>query len=294
MNILVTGSNGQLGQSLRAAVSKRQTAASPAQSDRYIFTDLAQLDITDPSAIEAIMQRESIDAVINCASYTAVERAEDEPAIAEKVNSTAVLYLAEAARAHDALLIHFSTDYIFDGTATAPIPEDAAPNPLNTYAISKLHGEQAIAEIGCKSIVFRISWMFSPYAQNFCRTIFALTASKSQIRVVSDQVGSPTYAPALAAAIVQIIKERKFQLGTYNYSSQCAISWHTFAKAIAQEAGHANCTILPCTSDEYPSKARRPHYSVLDKSKFVTSFGISIPSWQESLASCVDVLKEGL
>ena len=276
MTILVTGGNGQLGCSLRLA-----TVESP---NRYIFTDVEELDITSAAAIEAFFEREGVDVVVNCAAYTAVENAEDNEALADEINHKAVALLAEACKRHDATLIHISTDYIFSGDASTPYNEEVAPAPINAYGRTKLSGERAVAESGCKSIVLRTSWLYSEYGSNFCKTMQSLMATRSEIKVVADQIGTPTYAGDLAAAITNIIDSNKLdKCGTYHYSNEGVCSWYDFACEIARLSGNNECEIKPCTTADYPTKAQRPRYSVLDKSKFVKTFGLSIPEWHDSL-----------
>ena len=276
MTILVTGGNGQLGCSLRLA-----SAESP---NRYIFTDIEELDIASATAVEAFFEREKVDVVVNCAAYTAVDLAEDEEPIADTINHRAVALLAQACKRYNATLIHISTDYVFSGEATTPYNEECTPAPINTYGRTKLAGEKAVAESGCKSIILRTSWLYSEFGRNFCKTMQSLTATRPEIKVVADQIGTPTYAGDLAAAITYIIDSNQLgKCGTYHYSNEGVCSWYDFACEIARLSGHNECEIKPCTTADYPTKAQRPHYSVLDKSKVVATFGISIPNWQDSL-----------
>jgi dTDP-4-dehydrorhamnose reductase len=283
MNILVTGANGQLGRAMRVA--------SAASADNYIFTDIAELDITDREAVMDAVKTNIIGAIVNCAAYTNVDKAEDDEQLAELINATAVANLAEAAKSTDAVLFHVSTDYVFGGTLrNTPIAESEPMNPTGAYGRTKLHGEMAIKRIGVKAIVIRTAWLYSEYGSNFVKTMLNLTATKPQIKVVVDQVGTPTYAGDLAQAIFTIIENRKFDgnFGTYHYSNEGAVSWYDFAQHIARTAGHTKCDIQPCRSSEFPSKVARPAYSVLDKTKIKTTFGISIPYWEDSLAKCID------
>ena len=276
MTILVTGGNGQLGCSLRLA-----TAESP---NHYIFTDVKELDIASATAVEAFFEREKVDVVVNCAAYTAVDLAEEEEPIADTINHRAVALLAQACKRYNAMLIHISTDYVFSGEATTPYNEECTPAPINTYGRTKLAGEKAVAESGCKSIILRTSWLYSEFGRNFCKTMQSLTATRPEIRVVADQIGTPTYAGDLAAAITYIIDSNQLgKCGTYHYSNEGVCSWYDFACEIARLSGHNECEIKPCTTADYPTKAQRPHYSVLDKSKVVATFGISSPNWQDSL-----------
>lgn len=287
MNILVTGADGQLGRCLRDAV--RTT------DDRYIFTDVAELDITDADAVAAAVRDNRIDLIINCAAYTDVDRAESNADLAERLNAGAVGNLAAAARAAGATLIHISTDYVFGGDPyNTPCREEQQGTPTGVYGLTKLHGEQAIAASGCKALIFRTAWLYSEYGRNFVRTMLALTASRPELKVVFDQAGTPTYARDLAGALFHIIEKRLFagNEGVYHYSNEGVCSWYDFAWAIAARAGNTACDIQPCHSDEFPSPVRRPAYSVLDKTKFKNTFGMRVPYWTDSLARCIDNLKK--
>ena len=214
--------------------------------------------------------------------------AEDDPAMAELLNHTAVKNLSSVAAKRKAALIHISTDYIFNGEAFAPIPEDAQPSPLGIYGATKYAGECAIQRSGCKAIILRTAWLYSPYGKNFVKTMRNLTSGRDNIKVVADQVGTPTYARDLAEFIAGIVAKRQLSLtGTYNFTDEGVTSWYDFAVAICRMSGNV-CDIRPCTSSEYPTKARRPHYSVLDKSRVKNVFGVSLPWWQDSLRKCID------
>lgn len=286
MNVLVTGAAGQLGSELRAvAVSSR---------DRYIFTDVAELDITSEEAVLETVRRERIGAIINCAAFTDVEGAEDRPELAERLNAGAVGILARAMAGTGGLLVHISTDYVFGlEPYNIPCKEDMKGTPTGVYGLTKLHGEQAVLESGCHYLIFRTAWLYSEFGRNFVKTMLRLTAEKPVVSVVFDQAGTPTYALDLAKAIFKIVEERLYEGrdGIYNYSGEGVCSWYDFTKEIASLAGHGGCDIRPCHSDEYPSKVRRPAYSVLDKTKFKETFGISIPYWKDSLKQCIDNLK---
>lgn len=280
ITILVTGGDGQLGSALRLASAESH--------HRYIFTDIEELDITSAEAVEELFSREKIDIVVNCAAYTAVDLAEEQEDTADKINHKAAALLAEVCAQHNATLIHISTDYIFSGESQRAYTEDDTPTPLNAYGRTKLAGERAVTKSGCKSIILRTSWLYSEFGKNFVKTMRNLTATHKEIKVVADQFGTPTYAGDLAEAIVQIIENKKYdKCGVYNYSNLGECSWYDFAMEIARESGNDNCKITPCTTADYPTKAMRPRYSVLDKSKFVATFGIKIPAWQESLAECI-------
>ena len=239
-------------------------------------------------AVEEFFEREKVDVVVNCAAYTAVDLAEEEEIIADYINHHAVENLAEACKRHNATLIHISTDYVFSGEADVPYNEECAPAPINAYGRTKLAGERAVAKSGCKSIILRTSWLYSEFGRNFCKTMRSLTASRSEIKVVADQIGTPTYAGDLAAAIVHIIESNQLgKCGLYHYSNEGVCSWYDFACEIARLSGNGGCEIKPCTTADYPTKAQRPRYSVLDKSSFVATFYISIPDWTDSLKQCI-------
>lgn len=287
MNILVTGSNGQLGSTLRLVAAQ--------SADRYIFTDVSELDITDAAAIERMVTTNSIGIIINCAAYTNVDKAEDDREQAERINATAVAYLAAVMKRHDGWLIHVSTDYVFGGGLyNTPCNEDRLVEPTGVYGETKLHGEQAIARIGCHHIILRTAWLYSEFGKNFVKTMLSLTATQPELKVVFDQTGTPTYARDLAETIFEMVESRKYtgNEGIYHYSNEGVCSWYDFTKTIAELAGHTSCDILPCHSDEFSSKVKRPAYSVLDKTKIKTTFGIRIPYWTDSLKKCLQNLKE--
>lgn len=282
MNILVTGANGQLGNEMRIVSRNSQ--------DHYIFTDVAELDITNAMAVEKMVSDHDIKAIINCAAYTNVDKAEDDYDFAELLNATAVKHLAQAIKKNDGILIHVSTDYVFGGTKNnTPCSEDEPANPTGVYGITKLHGEQSIIEVGCKHLIIRTAWLYSEFGKNFVKTMLNLTATKPNLNVVFDQVGSPTYTYDLAQAIFDIVENRKYegQDGIYHYSNEGVCSWYDFTKMIAEYAGHTDCDIQPCHSDEFPSKVVRPSYSVLDKTKIKKTFAIHIPYWTDSLKRCL-------
>ena len=283
MRILVTGADGQLGRSLqRAAVGAE---------DEYLFTDAAELDITDREAVVGYVAENRVDIIVNCAAYTNVEQAEMQEAVAYELNATAVGYLAEAAKANDALLVHISTDYVFMGGCCAMLIEESHPQPLNAYGRTKLAGEEAVKASGCHHIILRTAWLYSEFGHNFVKTMLRLTGEAKEVRVVSDQLGTPTYAGDLAEAIVEIISARNFREGLYHYTNLGECSWWQFAREIARLAGHTECEITPCTTEEYGAQAPRPHYAVLDKTKFRRTFGLEIPEWRESLKKCIDELQ---
>ncbi len=287
ITILVTGGNGQLGNCLRNAAR--------GSDDSYIFTDVAgddvvRLDITDADAVSRMVRENDVKVIVNCAAYTNVDKAEDDAELAELLNATAVRNLAEAVKANDGTLIHISTDYVFGKEPyNVPCREDQKGTPTGVYGMTKLHGEQAIAESGCRALIFRTAWLYSEYGRNFVKTMLNLTATKPELKVVFDQVGTPTYAQDLADAIYRIIDGRMMagNEGTYHYSNEGVCSWYDFTKMIAEYAGNRGCDVQPCHSDEFPSKVVRPSYSVLDKTKFKETFGMAVPYWTDSLRRCI-------
>ncbi len=293
MKVLVTGANGQLGNSLRAIIANparkdchSERSEESVNSFEWVFTDVAELDITDRSAVRAMVQSQGIDVIVNCAGYTNVEGAEDNYDLAEKLNAEAVENLAVAMKEVDGLLVHISTDYVFGGKPhSAPIPEDEEPAPQGAYALTKLDGEQAIRRIGCRHIIIRTAWLYSEYGKNFVKTMLRLTSEKPSVKVVDDQRGTPTYAGDLAEVIVKLLGTALE--GTFNYTNEGECTWYEFAKKIAELAGHVACNIQPCTSGEFPSKVHRPAYSVLDKSKIKSALGMEIPHWTDSLKKCL-------
>ncbi len=297
MNILVTGANGQLGNEIRS-VSK-------GSSDNYIFTDVNQvdgaetlfLDITDLDSIRTMIKSNDIKCIVNCAAYTNVDAAETNEIIAEKLNAEAPHNLAVAMKEAGGLLVHISTDYVFGHEPyNTPCKENQKGTPTGIYGRTKLHGEENIIASGCNHIIIRTAWLYSEFGKNFCKTMLNLTATKPQLKVVFDQVGTPTYAYDLAKAIVDIISDRKFDghNGIYHYSNEGVCSWYDFTKIIAEYSGQTNCDIQPCHSNEFPSPVTRPSYSVLDKTKIKETFGISIPYWTSSLKICINNLKNQL
>ena len=285
MNILVTGANGQLGNEMR-----RLGAVSP---NNYIFTDVAELDITDASAVLATVKENAVEIIVNCAAYTNVDKAESDEATAELINSTAVRNLAVAMKEVGGTLFHVSTDYVFGLDGNTPRTEDMPVNPLGVYGRTKLNGELAIKESGCKALIFRTAWLYSEFGNNFLKTMMRLTAEREQLNVVFDQVGTPTYAGDLALAIFSIIEAGVYEgnEGIYHFSDEGVCSWYDFAVEIAAAAGNTNCRISPCHSSEFPSPVTRPPYSVLDKTKIKNTFDIDIPHWRESMEYCIKRIK---
>ena len=285
MNVLVTGANGQLGNCMRNAVGNSK--------DNYIFTDVAELDITDADAVTAFVKDNDINVIVNCAAYTNVDKAETDVAFAEKLNAEAVGNLVDAIKRVDGTLIPISTDYVFGGDPyNTPCSENQKGTPTGVYGLTKLHGEQAIERSGCRALVFRTAWLYSEYGKNFVKTMLNLTATKPELKVVFDQTGTPTYAQDLADAIHNIIENRKFEgnEGIYHYSNEGVCSWYDFTKMIAEIAGNTGCDIQPCHSDEFPSPVKRPAYSVLDKTRFKQTFGLRVPYWTDSLKRCIKAL----
>ena len=257
--------------------------------NEYIFTDIDELDITDSDAVAAFVEQNGIQIIVNCAAYTNVDRAEEDEPTAERINAEAVRNLAEAMKKVDGTLFHISTDYVFGGEGNTPRTEEMPLDPLGAYGRTKLHGEQAIAEVGCKAIIIRTAWLYSEFGKNFLLTMLRLTKEKPAINVVFDQVGTPTYAGDLALTIFSIIEGDMYagNEGVYHFSNEGVCSWYDFAQEIATAMGHRECKISPCHSDEFPSKVKRPAYSVLDKSKIKRTFGVEIPHWRESMYYCL-------
>ena len=284
MNVWVTGSNGQLGNHMQLVAAN--------SSNNYLFTDM-DVDLTDEAAVGSFTRQHAIDVIVNCAAYTNVDKAEDEEAIADKVNHLAVGYLADAAKNLGATLIHISTDYVFGGNKNnTPCTEDEPVNPTGAYGRTKLAGERAIQASGCHYIILRTAWLYSEYGKNFVKTMLEVTRTQPMRKVVFDQVGTPTYAGDLAATINNIIESGAFRdhHGIYHFSNEGVCSWFDFTKEIARQAGNLQCEILPCHSNEFPSKVIRPSFSVLDKTKIKNTFNITIPYWTDSLKVCINNL----
>lgn len=295
MNILVTGANGQLGNEMRIVKKGSQ--------DRYIFTDVVEaegqettiLDITDLNAIRKMVADNDVRVIVNCAAWTNVDGAEapEKYDIVELLNAKAPENLAIAMKEVGGLLVHISTDYVFGGDPyNTPCREDQEGTPTGVYGLTKLHGEQNIQKSGVDYLIFRTAWLYSEFGKNFVKTMLNLTATKPQLKVVFDQVGTPTYAYDLAKAIFDIVDNRKYEgnTGIYHFSNEGVCSWYDFTKVIAELAGNRDCDIQPCHSNEFPSPVKRPAYSVLDKTKVKDSFGIKIPYWIDSLKTCVNNL----
>ena len=312
MNILVTGANGQLGNEMRIVAKHSQC--------RYVFTDVTEanekslkmlhklagddvdtsthkLDITDIEAIRRIVKEENINVIVNCAAYTNVDAAEENYDLAELLNAQAPKNLSIAIKEVNGLLVHISTDYVFGGDPyNTPCKEDQQGTPSGVYGLTKLHGEQGVVATNCNHVIIRTAWLYSEFGKNFVKTMLNLTASKPQLKVVFDQCGTPTYAKDLASAIVEIINDYQKEMsvqnpvfskytknGIYHFSNEGVCSWYDFTKMIAEYAGHNDCEISPCHSNEFPSKVKRPAYSVLDKTKIKDVYGIKVPYWTDSL-----------
>lgn len=307
MNILVTGANGQLGNEMRILAKDSK--------DWYIFTDVNRvegvettyLDITDLEAIRTIVKENGVDAIVNCAAWTNVDAAEDPEKYetVERLNATAPENLAKAMKEVGGLLVHISTDYVFGAEPyNTPCKEDQTGTPTGVYGLTKLHGEQKIMATGCNHVIIRTAWLYSEFGKNFCKTMMNLTATKPQLKVVFDQVGTPTYALDLAKAILVILNDYAYchpersegsaysKTGIYHYSNEGVCSWFDFTKMIAQYNGTTECQVQPCYSSDFPSPVKRPSYSVLDKSKIKSVFGVEVPYWTDSLKICINNLKK--
>ena len=274
--ILVTGANGQLGSELRVL--------SVNSNHEFLFTDVAELDITNREAVDNYVSEHGAEIIVNCAAYTNVDKAEDDTEMADNINHLAVKNLAEVSAKYKLILIHISTDYVFDGSKNTPYLETDATAPLGVYGHTKLAGEKAVTDSGCDYLIIRTSWLYSSFGNNFVKTIRRLTAEKDSLKVVFDQVGTPTYAGDLAQAILKIIDSGKYadNAGIYHFSNEGVCSWYDFAIEIRNLSGNL-CDIQPCHSDEFPSKVKRPNFSVLDKTKIKETFGLKIPYWKVSL-----------
>lgn len=282
MNILITGANGQLG-------NEMQVLSKDNAHHTYFFTDVQELDICDEQAVHRFVSGNRIGVIVNCAAYTAVDKAEDNPELCDKLNHLAPGYLAAAAEACGAALIQVSTDYVFDGTAHIPYTEDVAPCPNSVYGSTKLAGEEAVMKNCSRAMIIRTAWLYSIYGNNFVKTMLRLGRERETLGVVFDQIGSPTYAKDLAVAIFAAINQGIVP-GVYHFSDEGVCSWYDFTLAIHRLAGITTCKVSPLHTDEFPAKAPRPHYSVLDKTKIKKTFGIEIPHWETSLRECVSQL----
>lgn len=285
INILVTGANGQLGNEIR-------TISSGYDNFQFFFTDVEELDITDLDATDIFVANNSIKYIINCAAYTAVDKAEDNKELCYKINKDAVINLGTAANKNGAKVIHISTDYVYDGTATKPYIESDKVNPQSVYGKSKYEGEKGLQSVCPENIIIRTAWLYSIYGNNFVKTMIKYGKERDELNVVADQTGTPTYAADLADAIIRIInvsENDSFKSGIYHYSDEGVTTWYDFTLAIHKLAG-ITCKVNPITTELYPTKAKRPQYSVLDKAKIKNTFNLQIPNWEESLKICISKL----
>ena len=282
MKLLITGAYGQLGNEMRVALERYPHLES-------IFTDVDTLDITDKNAVDAFVALHKPNVLINCAAYTAVDKAEDDLALCYKINCDAVRNLGEVAQAHGMTVIHVSTDYVFDGTGHIPYTEDMAVSPTNVYGKSKLAGERELRKACPGAIIIRTSWLYSGFGNNFVKTMLKLGSERSQLKVIFDQIGTPTYAADLADSMLQIIDSGKFVPGIYHFSNEGVCSWYDFTKMIFKLA-NVECEVLPIESKDYAVRTPRPHYSVLNKSKLKSTYNQTIPYWMDGLERCLHVL----
>jgi dTDP-4-dehydrorhamnose reductase len=283
MNVLITGSNGQLG-------SELQVASVDFPEFNYFFTDIDVLDICDIQALEDYVTANHIRAIVNCAAYTAVDKAEDDVELCYRINQKAVCNIAEVALKHALSIIHVSTDYVFDGSAHVPLTEDMPTSALGVYGKSKLAGENDLLRVCSDAIVIRTSWLYSSFGGNFVKTMLRLGAERDSLNVIFDQIGTPTYAADLAIAILKILSSDKWMPGIYHFSNEGVCSWYDFTKRIHKLAG-IYCRVNPIETKEYPTRTPRPHYSVLNKSKIKSTFGIEIPYWEDSLEKCIQIIQ---
>ena len=283
MNILITGSKGQLG-------NEMQLAAARYPQFNYIYTDIDELDICDKAALEAFVKANAVDLIVNCAAYTAVDKAEDDVDLCYKINRDAVKNIALVSSANGLKVIHVSTDYVFDGTNYIPYTEDQDVCPATVYGKSKLDGEEVLTANCKNSVIIRTSWLYSSFGNNFVKTMIKLGTERDSLSVIFDQVGTPTYAADLADAILKIASAKSFVPGIYHFSDEGVCSWYDFTKTIHRLCG-ITCNVQPIESKDYPARTPRPHYSVLNKSKIKSTYGIQIPHWEESLIKCIEVLK---
>ena len=285
MKILVTGCKGQLGNEMQLLEEKNP-------QHLYFNTDVEDRDITDEVAIERYVDEHEIDGIVNCAAYTAVDKAEENPSICRMLNATAPGFLAAAVERRGGWMIQISTDYVFDGTGHQPYVETDPTCPDSVYGTTKLEGEQTVMATCHRTMIIRTAWLYSAFGNNFVKTMIRLGKERQELGVIFDQVGTPTYARDLAVAIFAVINQGVVP-GIYHFSNEGVISWYDFAKAIHRIAGITDCEVRPLHTVDYPTPARRPHYSVLDKTKIKETYGISIPYWEESLADCMkDITRE--
>ena len=283
--ILITGANGQLGNEMRVLSEEYPEHA-------YFFTDVAELDICNEQAVMDFVKANGIHTIVNCAAYTAVDNAEDHAEFCARLNADAVGYLAKSAEANGAEFIQISTDYVFDGTAHVPYQETDPTYPESVYGSTKLEGERNALAYCSRAMVIRTAWLYSTFGNNFVKTMIRLGKERDSLGVIFDQIGTPTYARDLARAIFEAIRQGVVP-GVYHFSNEGVCSWYDFAKAIHRLAGITTCQVKPLHTSEYPAKAKRPHYSVLDKSKIKATYGMEVPYWMESLEECIEALSDG-
>lgn len=280
MKILVTGANGQLGNELHKQLDKEFPGC-------VLYTDVDTLDLTDAKAVEAFVVNNDITHVVNCASYTAVDKAEEEKMQCARVNIDAVKNIAMAADANGAKIIHFSTDYVFDGTNHRPYKESDKVNPISQYGTTKRKGETALLALSPEAIIIRTAWLYSPYGHNFVKTMLRLSETQKEIRVVCDQIGTPTYVRDLAHAVVKVLRSHQWVPGIYHFTDEGAASWYDFAKSIFRITGR-NVKVTPIVTEDFPTPASRPPYSILDKTRIKATYGVEIPHWESALADCLN------
>jgi len=281
--ILITGSHGQLG-------NEMQQAAKHFPAFKFIYTDVEDLDICDKVALETFVKANDVNVIVNCAAYTAVDKAEDDVELCYKINSDAVRNIGEVATANNLKVVQVSTDYVFDGTNHVPYSEDQPVSPNTVYGKSKLAGEQALLDIGEQAVIIRTSWLYSSFGNNFVKTMIKLGTERDSLNVIFDQIGTPTYAADLADTILKILSHETFVPGLYHFSDEGVCSWYDFTKTIHRIAG-ITCDVRPIETKDYPARTPRPHYSVLNKAKIKSIYGIIIPHWEESLERCIGLLK---
>ncbi|MDD4992720.1 MAG: dTDP-4-dehydrorhamnose reductase [Paludibacter sp.] len=281
--ILITGSHGQLG-------NEMQQAAIRFPAFKFIYTDVEDLDICDKAALDAFVKNNAVNVIVNCAAYTAVDKAEDDVELCYKINAEAVRNIGEVAASNNIKVVHVSTDYVFDGTSYVPYTEDQLVCPATVYGKSKLDGEKALLEASSQSVIIRTAWLYSSFGNNFVKTMMKLGSERDSLNVIFDQVGTPTYAADLADAILMVISHDTFVPGIYHFSDEGVCSWYDFTKTIHRIAG-ITCDVRPIETKDYPARTPRPHYSVLNKAKIKAIYGIVIPHWEESLVRCISILK---
>ncbi len=283
-NVLITGANGQLGNEMRLQAVENKDFV-------YFFTDVAELDICDEHAVMRYVTENEIDVIVNCAAYTAVDKAEDNVELCDRLNRLAPGYLAKAIRSRNGCLVQVSTDYVFDGTAHIPYQENQSTCPISVYGSTKLGGEQEAMKYCPDTMIIRTAWLYSTFGNNFVKTMLRLGREKESLGVIFDQVGTPTYARDLATVIYEALNKGVVP-GIYHFSNEGVCSWYDFTKVIHKLGGITSCKVNPLHTEDYPTRASRPHYSVLDKTKIKRTYNIEIPYWMDSLADCIEKLKK--